>query len=130
LEPTLWRCPNTKSVAVWLKLLKALSVSYTGTYTRGHPHTGFLEMAQVLRTYFLVTQRDPEVVFWPSVFLEAWGGAKAKKPHIFQKPFFFAMPPSAARPNNHSFLENVCFFGQGTPGLKKTTWPKNTSVSL
>ncbi len=32
------------------------------------------------------------------------------------------MPPKAARPNKHLFLENLWFLG--APGLKKTTWPK------
>ena len=35
-------------------------------------------------------QMDPEVFFWPSVFLEAWS-TKAKTPHIFQKRVL-AMP--------------------------------------
>ncbi len=35
-----------------------------------------------------VSQRDPEVNFGPSDFLEAWG-AKAKKPHIFRKHVIF-----------------------------------------
>jgi hypothetical protein len=42
------------------------------------------------------------VVFWPSVCLEAWG-TKAK---------------------NQSFPEKVWLFGLGTPGLRKTIWPK------
>ncbi len=50
-----------------------------------------------------IAQRHPEVFIWPSVFLEAWG-AKAK---------------------NHTFPGNVWFFGLGTPGLQKTTWPNN-----
>ncbi len=33
-------------------------------------------------------QRDPEEVFVPSGFLEAWG-AKAKKPHMLQKRVVF-----------------------------------------
>ncbi len=48
-------------------------------------------------------QRDPEVVVWPSGFLEAWG-TEAKRPRIF-------------RPSNFSFLENVWFFCLGAPGL-------------
>ena len=30
-------------------------------------------------------QRDPVVVYWPSVFLEAWG-TKANTPHFFKLP--------------------------------------------
>ncbi len=37
-----------------------------------------------------------------------------------------AVPPKAARPKNHSCLENVWLFGLGTPGLQKTTWPTQT----
>ena len=36
-----------------------------------------------------------------------------------------ALPPKAARPINHYVLEKVSFFGRGTPGLQKTTWPIN-----
>jgi hypothetical protein len=50
---------------------------------------------------------DPEVIFWPSGFLEAWG-TETKKLH-------------AARPNNKRFLKQVSFFGLGTPVVKKTT---------
>ncbi len=32
---------------------------------------------------------------------------------------FSALPPSAARLNNHPFLENVWFFRFGTPGLQQ-----------
>jgi hypothetical protein len=56
----------------------------------------------------IMRQRKPELVFWPSCFLEAWG-TKAK---------------------NHLFLENVWFFGLGTPGLQKTLGQKTTSGSL
>ena len=67
-------------------------------------------------------QRDPEVFFWPSVFLEAWS-TKAKTPHIFQKRVvLLAGPPSAARPTNHSFLKNMWICGLGTQGLQKTSW--------
>ncbi len=33
-------------------------------------------------------QRDPEVFFWPSAFLDAWG-TKAKKLHIFKNTVVF-----------------------------------------
>ncbi len=36
----------------------------------------------------LFYQKEPEVVLWPSGFLEAWG-SKAKKPHIFHTIVFF-----------------------------------------
>ncbi len=41
----------------------------------------------------LVNQRDPEVVVWPSGFVEAWG-TKAKQTHMFKN--LLALP--AARP--------------------------------
>ena len=67
-------------------------------------------------------QRDPEVFFWPSVFLEAWS-TKAKTPHIFQnRVVLLAGPPSAARPTNHSFLKNMWICGLGTQGLQKPSW--------
>ncbi len=57
--------------------------------------------------------------------LDAWG-TRAQKPHIVQETSFcLASPPKAARPTNHSFLEHVCLFGLGTPGLQKIIWPKN-----
>ncbi len=49
----------------------------------------------------LEPQRDPEVFF---------GYAFA------ETRVFLALPPSAAKPNNHSLLEHVWFFGLGTPG--------------
>ncbi len=55
------------------------------------------------------SQRDPEVVVWPSVCLEAWG-AKAKIPHMFQKRVVcWPLPRKAARLKNHYFAENVWF---------------------
>jgi hypothetical protein len=36
-----------------------------------------------------------------------------------------ALPPLAARPQNQYFHGEVFFFGLGTPGLQKTTWPIN-----
>ena len=71
-------------------------------------------------------QRDPVVVYWPSGFLEAWC-TKAKKRHFFKNIYngLLALPPSAAGPPNQYFPEQVWFFGLGTPGLQKTTWPIN-----
>ncbi len=70
-----------------------------------------------------LVQRDPVVVCWPSGgFLEAWG-TKAKKPQLFKKRLVFGL--AAARPKNQFFPEQVWFFGLGTPGLQKTTWPTN-----
>ncbi len=54
------------------------------------------------------------MVYWPSDFLEAWG-TKAKKPDFSGKSWFIG----------HSFPQQVWFFGLGTPGLQKTTWPIN-----
>jgi hypothetical protein len=36
------------------------------------------------------SQRDPEIVFGPSVFLEAWG-TKANKPHMFKTIIVFGL---------------------------------------
>jgi hypothetical protein len=56
-------------------------------------------------------------VFGAKWVLEAWG-AKAQKPHMFPETSgLLALPPSAARPTNHSLLENVWFLGLVTPGL-------------
>ncbi len=58
----------------------------------------------------IIHQRYPAVVFWPSLFWEAWG-TKAKKPHIFQKQMFLlALPPKAAGPNNHCSGKLVVFW--------------------
>jgi hypothetical protein len=48
------------------------------------------------------------------------GVPRPKTIHFPETSFFLALPPKAARLNNHSFLENVCYFGLGTPGLQKT----------
>ncbi len=73
-------------------------------------------------------QKDPEVVFGPSVFLDAWG-TLAKKLHFEMKTVVFvALPPSAARlnkKNNYVYETNVGF---GTPGLPKTTWRKQQQL--
>ncbi len=55
--------------------------------------------------------------------LAAWG-TKAKTKHVQEKTCCLALPPKAARPNNHLFFENV-WFGLGTPGLQKNTRLKN-----
>ena len=65
-------------------------------------------------------QRDPVVVYWPSGFLEA--GAKEKKTHLSRKILVFGL---AARPPRLAFSCNVWFFGLGTPGFQKNTWPIN-----
>jgi hypothetical protein len=61
---------------------------------------------------------------WPSGLFEA-RGAKAKKPQILQKQMFLlALPPSAARPENHLFLDNVWFFALAPQASKKPLGPK------
>ena len=65
------------------------------------------------------------MVYWPSGFLEA-KGYHGQKTTLFQKNTgLLALPPRAARPINQYFHEKVWFFGLGTPGLPKTTWPIN-----
>jgi hypothetical protein len=66
------------------------------------------------------------MVYWPSGFLEAWG-TKAKKPHFFKNIYngLLALPASAAGPKKQYFREQAWFFGLGTPGLQKNTWPIN-----
>ncbi len=57
-----------------------------------------------------------------------FGGLGCQGPettHVQEKSGFLALPPSAAKLKNHSFLESVWFLGLGTPGVPKTTWPKN-----
>ncbi len=66
-----------------------------------------------------IIQGDPEVVSWRP-------GAPRPKTTPFPKTnVCLALPPKAARPKIHSFPKQVCLFGPGTPGLQKTTWPKN-----
>ncbi len=50
---------------------------------------------------------------------------RPNKTHVSETSGFLAVPPKAASPNNHSFVDNVWLFGFGTPGLQKTTWPQN-----
>ncbi len=63
--------------------------------------------------------------FWPSFFLGGLGCLGQKNKRFQETSGFFAWPPSAAGPNNHYFLEDVWFFGLGTPGLQKATWLTN-----
>jgi hypothetical protein len=72
-----------------------------------------------------MVRRDPDFFCWPSVFLEAWG-TKAKKAHILQKRVVF-WPCRLRRQDQRTilFCNKVLFFGLGTPGLHKTTWPTN-----
>ncbi len=48
-----------------------------------------------------------------------------KTRHFPETNGYLALPPKAAKPNKHSFLENVFLGGFGTPGLQKNTWPKD-----
>jgi hypothetical protein len=73
---------------------------------------------------------SPGIKGSPKWFLAKWvfgglGYQGKTKTRVQEKNGFLALPPSAARPENHSFLENVWVFGFGTPGLQKNTWPKN-----
>ncbi len=60
-------------------------------------------------------------VFVGQVVFGRPGGTK--KPHMFRKRMVcLALPPSAARPKNHSFLKNVWFLGPKHP-KNHTEWP-------
>jgi hypothetical protein len=63
-------------------------------------------------------------LFWAKCLFGGLGYQGQQITHFQEEHCFLSLPPSAASPNNHSLLENVWFFGLGTPGLKKTTWPK------
>ncbi len=91
-------------------------------------------------------QRDPEVVFWPSVLLEAWGttatlayrfrgfgamgaaGAPSQQrdPEVVFWPSVFVGGRGAPGHNIAHFIGKEWFCGLGTPGLQKTTWPTKT----
>ncbi len=79
---------------------------------RPGPTVKFLQCRPFGFAFFLLLG----VLFWPSLFLEAWG-YQGQQNHISQNQLFlFALPPSAARTTqNHMFLETVWFFGRGTP---------------
>ncbi len=62
------------------------------------------------------TQRDPEVVVWPSVFLEAWGTKAPENLAFSRKSCFVCLAASASRPKNHDFSQHVWCFEFGTPG--------------
>ncbi len=60
-------------------------------------------------------------VFGPSVFVGGLGYPGQTTTYFLEKSGLLALPPKAARPENHLFLENVWCFGIGTPGLQKVT---------
>ncbi len=65
-----------------------------------------------------IAQRDhPEVVFWPSVFLEAWG-TKAKKPHMFQKCFCWPCRPRRQGQQTTIVLKMCGFLALGPQASK------------
>ncbi len=71
-----------------------------------------------------ISQRDPEVVFWPSDLLEAWG-IKPQKHKFPRKSKLFGLAAFGDKgQQKHIVLEHV-FFGLGTPGLQKNTCPNN-----
>ena len=57
-------------------------------------------------------------------FFGGLGHQGRKTKHVPEHRGFVALPPKAARPNNHDFQENVWLFGLGAPGLQKNTWPQ------
>jgi hypothetical protein len=59
-------------------------------------------------------QRDPEVVWGPSGFMEAWC-TKAEKPRFVQKPVSFGLASFGGKANQHI----RCFVGFGTPDFQK-----------
>jgi hypothetical protein len=58
--------------------------------TQPFPSSAF-ESASLTRAE--LSQRDPVVVYWPSLFLEAWG-TKAEKPQFYKKILFFWLAAS------------------------------------
>ncbi len=64
-------------------------------------------------------QRDPAMVCWQSVCLEAWG-TEAKKTQFPENKCSLALLPSAAMPKNNFVLENVWLVGLGTTSQQMT----------
>ncbi len=69
------------------------------------PHTHTTTKRRAMRAMLLAIlkdrkQRDPEVVFWPSGFLEAWA-TEAKKDTFSQKHWFVGLGAKANK--------SVCF---------------------
>jgi hypothetical protein len=84
-------------------------------FWRRHHHLGAIRSGRKMHVpqrsheaKFKISQKDIEVVFWPGDFLEAWGFKATKFTHFQEQSVCLALPPSAARPNNFYFLENVC----------------------
>ncbi len=77
-----------------------------------------------------LTQRDPEVFFGPSAFLEA-RGTKVKEPHMLQEQVvFLAVFVWSCRLRRRGqttiiFLEMCGFLALILQASPKTTWPKN-----
>ncbi len=72
----------------------------------------------------LLGQRGPEVVLLAKWLFGGLGCQGQKSTPFQENNACLALPPSAARPKNHYVPKQVWFFGLGTPGLQKNTWPK------
>jgi hypothetical protein len=69
------------------------------------------------------------MVFWPTGLLDACGTKAKNHTQFLETNDFLALPPKAARPNNHLFPKNMWFLALSTP-LNKHVANKNTSGSL
>ncbi len=77
-----------------------------------------------------LSQRDPEVVVWQIVVLEAWG-TTAKKLHIFWKRVVvWRCRLRRQGPKTITFLKMCGLFGLGTAGLQKTFGQHNFGIPL
>ncbi len=75
-------------------------------------------------------QESPSSKGSRSCFLAKWifgglGDRGQTTAHFMTNIVFLALPPKAARPKHEYLLGHVLFFGLDSPGLQKTTWPKN-----
>ncbi len=64
-------------------------------------------------------------VFVGQVFFGGLGCQGQTNTHFQENHVFGALPPSAARPQNHSFLEHEWFLASVSQTSKKHTWPQN-----
>ncbi len=71
----------------------------------------------------IFNQRDPKWLFG-QVFFGGLGYQGQKTTHVQKISGCLALPPKAARPQNHYVPEQVCFFGLCTPGLNKKRFAK------
>ena len=71
-----------------------------------------------------------EVVFGAKWFLGGPGYQGRQTTHVQECNGFLALPPKAAKPNNHKFIEHVWFVGLGTPSPPIPVGQTTTSRSF